>query len=61
MIAPPSFGKCQQNGGSIALAATLALLTAIAPHEASAKAGSKVVALFQVPRQRRQLLHEQGQ
>jgi hypothetical protein len=41
MIAPPTFGKCQQNGRSIVLAATLALLTTIAPHEASTKGGIK--------------------
>jgi hypothetical protein len=41
MIAPLIFGKCQQNGRSVALAATLAILMSIAPHEASAKGGMK--------------------
>jgi hypothetical protein len=41
MIAPLTFGKCQPNGRSIALAATLAILLPLAPHEASAKSSIK--------------------
>ena len=32
MIAPLTFGKCQLNVRSIALAATVAILMSIAPH-----------------------------
>ena len=39
MIAPLTFGKCQLNVRSIALAATVAILMSIAPHEASARGG----------------------
>jgi hypothetical protein len=41
MIAPLTSGKCQLNGRSIALAATLAILMSLAPHEASAKSSIK--------------------
>jgi hypothetical protein len=40
MIAPLTSSQCQLNGRSIALAATLAILVTIAPHEASAKGGT---------------------
>ena len=39
MNAPLTSGKFSLNGRSIALAVTLAILTPIAPHEASARGG----------------------
>jgi len=41
MIAPLMSSKCHLNGGSIALAVTVAILVSIAPHQASAKGGIK--------------------
>jgi hypothetical protein len=40
MNTPLTSGKSPLNGGSIALAVTLAILMSIAPHEASAKGGT---------------------
>ena len=40
MIAPLTSEKCQLNGCSIALAATLGILVTIAPQKASAKGGT---------------------
>jgi hypothetical protein len=41
--------KCQLNGRSVTLAASLAILMSIAPHEASAKGGMKMCCLI-IPR-----------
>ena len=38
--------KCQLKGRSIALAATLAILMSVAPHQASAKGGMKMCCLI---------------